>query len=455
VCGAKEETVVGRQYWNIEPTLRFGFGAAMGSTSAMAVMVRVCVLLLILVQGWYLVKDFSFQAVPSHSISQSPMSSWSSPSSFLWSSHNNRTSMAENSTLPDHHPSGSSSSLDSISSSSSSINGFPTKRPIPLAELVETMAETDDDCRRLHGKDSVRIEDTIFPESMTHGHSKIPRIIHITSKSRCSSIYFQKNVNRWRKKMTNHSIYFHNEAAMDRFLQQSFPEFPHLQLLLNCILTGAAKADLWRYLIVWEYGGIYTDIDAAPGFRFNATTIQPDDDAWFVPEGLGVLSQYFLSASPKHPLLYMAVLETLNRLFNVPNLVDQYVPFVTGPGALKTAMIYFMQSFPPPPGNSGSGTVESPYHRIHAGRYVGIHNRSVTVCGSKQTTSEWIRRTAVNGAKKREGFATMGQVRYHEMQRQMSPERQQQLNVSCVQHLHSRYSNSIDVDNDNKQRQSQ
>lgn len=114
-----------------------------------------------------------------------------------------------------------------------------------------------------------------------------------------------------------------------------------------------------RYLILYQYGGIYTDIDAAPGPKFeNATIINDDDDAWFVVERIGIPSQYFMAASPRHPFMHLLVTVTLRRLMEVQNVGLQYVPFVTGPGALKEAWMHFTYSYPNE-GEEGSAADDS------------------------------------------------------------------------------------------------
>jgi mannosyltransferase OCH1-like enzyme len=101
-------------------------------------------------------------------------------------------------------------------------------------------------------------------------------------------------------------------------------------------MIGAAKADLWRLLILWEYGGVYTDIDNAPEPMFkNGTTISDDDDSFFVVERIGALSQYFMAASPKRPLIHIATTETRKRLLEVTNIGTQNVGWVSGPEAMR------------------------------------------------------------------------------------------------------------------------
>ena len=301
--------------------------------------------------------------------------------------------------------------------------GYPVRERgyIPLIDLVSTGGSKQQTCPN----GTYLIEDTILPESITHANRKIPRVVHITSKSRCTSEYFKKNIDRWR--LANHSVYYHDDAAVDRLFAKEWPEFPHIQLIMKCLVSGAAKADLWRYLVLWEYGGIYSDIDSAPGHLFNATTIRSFDDAWFIPEKLGVLAQYFMSSSPKHPLMFMTVHATLMRLMDLESVLNQYVPVVTGPGALKSGMISFMQVRPRDSGE---------FQRVPAGYYVGIDNRTVTVRGTKQNTNEYIRRTAVNGAKKKDGYRKMGQTHYNGAFKYMTKKKQELKNVSCIALVH-------------------
>ena len=274
----------------------------------------------------------------------------------------------------------------------------------PLSELVETTFTPRSACNA--SKKRAWIENTILPESITHyAGRKIPKIVHITSKTKCTTKLFARIVDAWR--FANYSLYYHDEAAVDRLLQRYWSEFPHLQLVLPCMISGAAKADLWRYLVLWEYGGIYTDVDNLPGPWFrNGTAITDSDDAWFVVEQIGVLSQYFMAASPRHPLLHMCVTMTFSRLMNLPFIRDQYVPFVTGPGALKQAFAWFM-----------AAQETTTFDRVSKGRYVGVDGRSVTVVGTRATSNNWIHREAITPRQKFRNYAVMGMEHFSRHQR--------------------------------------
>ena len=75
------------------------------------------------------------------------------------------------------------------------------------------------------------------------------------SKSHCFTPNFHNNIKLWY--FDDHSFFMHDDAAVDRLFDRDWPEFPALlKESLSCIHSGAGKADLWRYLLLWEYGGI-------------------------------------------------------------------------------------------------------------------------------------------------------------------------------------------------------
>lgn len=143
---------------------------------------------------------------------------------------------------------------------------------------------------------------------------KIPRIIHQTSKSACVTKRVANTAQKWRNS-TGFSYMFHDDKAVHRLFHQDFPEFPHLRLVVErCIVHGTLAADLWRYLILWQYGGIYADLDAVPATFDPEISITSDDDAFFVVEQYHLLSQWFMAVAPRHPIMFYAVHHSLTNL---------------------------------------------------------------------------------------------------------------------------------------------
>jgi hypothetical protein len=186
------------------------------------------------------------------------------------------------------------------------------------------------------------IKNTHFPTSVTHPTGrKIPKIIHMTSRHRCATEAVIHNVDKWR--FQNYSLYFHDDQAIEKLFTHPYTrsQFPTLREGLKCVTNGATKADLWRYLVVYIYGGIYTDIDNSPT-GFKGETIQAKDDSFFVVEGLGIMSQYFLAASFGHPLMAKMLETGVQRLKDINNVMVNNPAQTTGPGACKVGFIEFM-----------------------------------------------------------------------------------------------------------------
>ena len=61
----------------------------------------------------------------------------------------------------------------------------------------------------------------------------------------------------------------------------------------SCLSSGAGLADLWRYLVLWDFSGVYTDMDDSPGQLDNGTMITDYIDALFEVDRGGFSSQYY------------------------------------------------------------------------------------------------------------------------------------------------------------------
>lgn len=289
---------------------------------------------------------------------------------------------------------------------------------IPLPELVRSTKAANTSCP----PGATPILDTIRHHHHRDDellHRKIPRIIHITSKSRCATPRVQALVEQWR--FANYSLFFHDDDAVDSLFRHptSQKTFPLLNETLMCVTNGATKADLWRYLVLYTYGGVYTDIDDTP-VGFNEHTIQPDDDSWFPIEGLGIVAQFFFASSPGHPVMKYAINFGINNLRNIVNVMRNNPARNTGPGALKNAFIMLM-----------NGTSNG---YIDAGLFEGILSpRNMTVVGSKTNSAEYVNRQGLNPRDKAAYYKALGIEHFHQTNRY--PPRGQ---ISCMEHIRRR-----------------
>lgn len=94
----------------------------------------------------------------------------------------------------------------------------------------------------------------------------IPRVIYQTWKSTDFPAGMQEAVDSWRTQNPDYQYEFFDDARMKDYVYNfDCTDFPftneQLRTAFDSIRTGAGRADIWRYLIIYDHGGIYADID--------------------------------------------------------------------------------------------------------------------------------------------------------------------------------------------------
>jgi hypothetical protein len=88
-----------------------------------------------------------------------------------------------------------------------------------------------------------------------------------------------------------------DSATVERFFREEFPE-----LLPFWRQAGDARADLWRYAVLYKRGGVYLDADCVLRVPLDSL-IEPADDMVVTRGGAGLFCQRMLVARAQHPLL--------------------------------------------------------------------------------------------------------------------------------------------------------
>jgi len=169
---------------------------------------------------------------------------------------------------------------------------------------------------------------------------RIPKILHLSERSRCLNRDMYDALESWKKNFPSYSIFFHDDEAVDRLLLSEEgvysdwrKDFPDLVEILPCVSEGAMKIDIWRVLVLYRFGGLYFDADTVPE-KLTEDTINPKSswfslsDAWSRPtQGLFATSAGHVSC--KNTLQIIA-----KRVLDERNIQDIDLVHVTGPQAL-------------------------------------------------------------------------------------------------------------------------
>jgi mannosyltransferase OCH1-like enzyme len=123
-----------------------------------------------------------------------------------------------------------------------------------------------------------------------------------------------------------YEYYFFDDDMMREFVKNNSDKE-----MLDCfdsLNVGAAKADLWRYLILFKNGGVYLDIDSEIYGKLD-DFIKDEDEAIVSREGhYGKFVQWCLMFAPNHPVLKICLEKCVENIKQrkTNNIID-----LTGP----------------------------------------------------------------------------------------------------------------------------
>ena len=96
------------------------------------------------------------------------------------------------------------------------------------------------------------------------GGDKIPHHLWIAVKDNSSSYLEWENIKRETALNPTWSVHICDNDAKDSFIETFFPNTSLLWSYnnINPVIAGASKADIWRYAMLYVFGGVYIDSDS-------------------------------------------------------------------------------------------------------------------------------------------------------------------------------------------------
>jgi hypothetical protein len=215
----------------------------------------------------------------------------------------------------------------------------------PLIQVNDTMP------RGSHTINDVDDHENTTTTTSHNPRQKIPKVIRLASNTRCFTPEYVETVfERWQLWDGYEIRIYDNQQQNDFLLSRNWTNyFPRLQYAVQCLphegRSSATKVDIWKYLMLWEYGGIYTDLHNIPGPRiekgFSDRDLQAVDGFMTVNEQRQP-SPTLLAFPPKHPLMYLCVNLAVKRLLEVSHLNTMNTAEVTGQEVLQSAFEKFI-----------------------------------------------------------------------------------------------------------------
>lgn len=181
---------------------------------------------------------------------------------------------------------------------------------------------------------------------------------------------FKENIGRWTEANTYYRTEVWNKDRLENLIDE---KYPHLHDVYHSLARNVQRADFGRYLIVYDQGGWYFDLDAVSGRKnlgdlmvehlnprlvLFTELIMSEETAQQVgqhepirngvPEDSGPrMANYAFGACKKHPFMSQLLETSTRRIVKNPTIHRDYdVLYTTGPDCLTHAYYKFQEEHP-------------------------------------------------------------------------------------------------------------
>jgi mannosyltransferase OCH1-like enzyme len=150
------------------------------------------------------------------------------------------------------------------------------------------------------------------PRNCSDYTQKIPMMIWQTMKTNVVPVFMKDYADTWIDLNPEYEYHFFDDNDVIEFISSDFPNYLEGY---NKLEYGASKADLWRYLIIYKYGGVYADLDCK---CLHPLREWIKNEATFVTQ-LGTnkdICQWLIISVPNNPIFLKAaekILENANK----------------------------------------------------------------------------------------------------------------------------------------------
>lgn len=173
----------------------------------------------------------------------------------------------------------------------------------------------------------------------------IPKVIYQTFKTNKLPLINRLSVKWLKLRNKDYRYEFYDDERIIRFLKEEYE--PKVLQAYNQLNIGAAKADFFRYAILYKKGGVYLDIDAyVLGHLDNI--IKQDDVAVISKEKFpNIFVQWALIYEAGHPFLKRTLEVIISNIEE--NAYPNSVHWMTGPTAYSKAILECIAANPDVP----------------------------------------------------------------------------------------------------------
>ena len=171
----------------------------------------------------------------------------------------------------------------------------------------------------------------------------IPKKIYQEWETKELTPYFYKNISKWKTVNPEYQFVFFDINEVKQIVTLFGSRYLNV---FNRLISGAFKCDFWRYIMLFLYGGVATDIDIIPVNDIDLFIRKEDFMVTVVDlnlsesEGYHNLFNGFLAIVPRHPIMFKCIQRVCEVVEN--NLPCLSLMDICGPGNLGRAVNWYL-----------------------------------------------------------------------------------------------------------------
>jgi hypothetical protein len=139
----------------------------------------------------------------------------------------------------------------------------------------------------------------------------------------------KKTVNTWKDNNPEYEYRYMDDEEAGEFIKLEYGDEVY-SFFINAPV-GVMRGDMWRYLIIYKYGGVYTDLDTEC-IKPILTWMIEDKDFIVCPEHQDHFCQWTFAASQGNQIIKTVIDLMIERLKVADYSMKHFVHYLTGPG---------------------------------------------------------------------------------------------------------------------------
>ena len=144
----------------------------------------------------------------------------------------------------------------------------------------------------------------------------------------------------WKRFSNKFNYYFYNNKMCNEFMQNNFDG--KINQAYNKLPMGVMKADLWRYCVIYKYGGIYGDADTI--CKIHPLLFLNNSYLTVAPEpGHNYFCQWTFAAPAESPILKSIIDLSVDRILNTEIKGEHIIHYLTGPECFTDGIIKYLK----------------------------------------------------------------------------------------------------------------